>query len=283
MSSFGLFQIFRGAAEERADQTVRQFARTVARLREVAGITAEGLRVLEVGPGQQLLHMHCFSVSNEVIGIDTDVIPQGVSIREYVKMLRVNSGVRVVKTLGRKLLGFDADFERALGRRLGRPVGGRRLDVRQMDACRMDFADASFDLVHSHSVFEHILDPAAALREVRRVLRPGGAAYISVHLYSSHSGSHDPGIMARGRPEPPLWPHLREEHRARVRPSTYLNEVRLAEWRRIFDECLPGTVFVSETQEELAAPLADLRAAGDLAGWRDDELLTLNFIGIYRK
>ena len=42
------------------------------------------------------------------------------------------------------------------------------------DVYRLDFADGTFDVVHAHQVLQHLTDPVAALREMRRVCRPGG-------------------------------------------------------------------------------------------------------------
>jgi len=42
------------------------------------------------------------------------------------------------------------------------------------DVYALDFDDASFDVVHAHQVLQHLREPVAALRELRRVLRPGG-------------------------------------------------------------------------------------------------------------
>jgi SAM-dependent methyltransferase len=41
--------------------------------------------------------------------------------------------------------------------------------------------DASFDVVLCTQVLEHVPDPAAVVRELRRVLRPGGRALVSTH------------------------------------------------------------------------------------------------------
>lgn len=38
----------------------------------------------------------------------------------------------------------------------------------------LDFSDESLDVIHAHQVLQHLTDPVAALREMRRVARPGG-------------------------------------------------------------------------------------------------------------
>ncbi|HEX4218534.1 MAG TPA: methyltransferase domain-containing protein, partial [Acidimicrobiales bacterium] len=42
------------------------------------------------------------------------------------------------------------------------------------DVTHLELEDGSFDVVHAHQVLQHLPDPVAALREMRRVCRPGG-------------------------------------------------------------------------------------------------------------
>ena len=48
------------------------------------------------------------------------------------------------------------------------------MDFRTGDVHALDFADGTFDVVHAHQVLQHVADPVQALREMRRVCRPGG-------------------------------------------------------------------------------------------------------------
>lgn len=56
---------------------------------------------------------------------------------------------------------------------------GCDLRVRVADAERLPYDDGSFDLVTGHAFLHHIPDPAASLREMLRVVRPGGAVLIA--------------------------------------------------------------------------------------------------------
>lgn len=60
------------------------------------------------------------------------------------------------------------------------------------DIQTMPVADASFDTVLSAEVLEHVPDPEKALREIIRVLKPGGKLVMSIpHLMYLHNEPHD--------------------------------------------------------------------------------------------
>jgi SAM-dependent methyltransferase len=64
-------------------------------------------------------------------------------------------------------------------------------NVRQGDVCGMPFADESFDLLLATDIIEHVDDDLKALREIARVLRPGGKALIVVPAFPILWGLQD--------------------------------------------------------------------------------------------
>ncbi|MFE0644006.1 class I SAM-dependent methyltransferase [Streptomyces sp. NPDC058877] len=52
--------------------------------------------------------------------------------------------------------------------------GVENIEFTVADVHSLDFPDDSFDVVHAHQVLQHVGDPVRALREMRRVCRPGG-------------------------------------------------------------------------------------------------------------
>jgi len=53
------------------------------------------------------------------------------------------------------------------------------------DVHALDFPDGTFDVVHAHQVLQHVGDPVAALREMRRVTRPGGVIAVRDSDYAA--------------------------------------------------------------------------------------------------
>ncbi|GJE83937.1 UbiE family methyltransferase [Phanerochaete sordida] len=52
--------------------------------------------------------------------------------------------------------------------------GAANVEFQQGDAQALPFPDGTFDVVHAHQVLQHVGDPVQALREMRRVAKPGG-------------------------------------------------------------------------------------------------------------
>jgi ubiquinone/menaquinone biosynthesis C-methylase UbiE len=92
-----------------------------------------------------------------------------------------------------RVVGLDSDLESlALAGRyvnlidsLGVVKAGATLMLGWCD--RLPFADASFDRILCTEVLEHIPDDRATIREIMRVLRPGGTVAVSVPDHLSES------------------------------------------------------------------------------------------------
>lgn len=90
------------------------------------------------------------------------------------------------------------------------------------------FPDASFDVATAWSVFEHVTEPRPLLRDVHRVLRPGGVLFIQVWpLWFSEHGSH-------------LWPFFDETF---VHLTKTPDEIHRHLHERIDDPALAQSMF----------------------------------------
>jgi ubiquinone/menaquinone biosynthesis C-methylase UbiE len=69
----------------------------------------------------------------------------------------------------------------------------------QGDAENLPFADGSFDFVYSHGVLHHTPDTPRTIREVHRVLSPGGRAAIMLYYRDSFNYHVNLGIVRRLR------------------------------------------------------------------------------------
>lgn len=67
-------------------------------------------------------------------------------------------------------------------------LAGFKAGLRVADAERLPFPDNMFDVVYSYGVLHHSPDTAQCLREVCRVLKPGGQARIMIYHHPSLTG-----------------------------------------------------------------------------------------------
>jgi ubiquinone/menaquinone biosynthesis C-methylase UbiE len=79
----------------------------------------------------------------------------------------------------RRLVAIDTDpsMIELARRRVRRPPPGSAVDLTLADATRMPFPDGEFDAVFEVGVIHHVPQWRAALREIGRVLRPGGVFF----------------------------------------------------------------------------------------------------------
>lgn len=69
------------------------------------------------------------------------------------------------------------------------------------DAFALPFDDDTFDIVHAHQVLQHVTDPVAMLREMRRVAKPGGVVaarevdYAGTFWYPALPGIDDWAVL----------------------------------------------------------------------------------------
>lgn len=83
----------------------------------------------------------------------------------------VQAGIAAGLDMGGADVYYGGSKTRAEAERLGL-LGGA---IREIRDGRLDYATASFDLVLSNQVLEHVADLNAALEEIHRVLKPDGA------------------------------------------------------------------------------------------------------------
>ena len=122
-----------------------------------------GMRVLDCGcgPGSITLDLAALVAPGEVVGIDREA-----SQIEYARAAATARGLA------------NLQFE----------VG---------NIYALQFPDASFDAVLAHTVIEHVRDPLAVLREMRRILKPGGFAGVRDPDYAPWVWSPASPLMAQ--------------------------------------------------------------------------------------
>jgi ubiquinone/menaquinone biosynthesis C-methylase UbiE len=122
-------------------------------------------------------------------------------LRDDMSLLDVGCGPGTVTAdLARILAGGDVvgvDASRLVldaARSHAQALGFANVRFEQANAYELPFDDDTFDVVYAHQLLQHLSDPVAALREMRRVAKPGGlvavrdADYAAMAWYPESAG-----------------------------------------------------------------------------------------------
>ena len=262
-----------GHEDERAREKLAQVNALRQQLKETFGVEWHKCKLLDVGCGQLLGNACIFGVDNKVVGIDLALPFKFPYVADFVRSMRQCGMQRAVQTVVRQMLGMDRRFRNALMRRLAIKTLPD-IETHLMDAQKLVFEEGSFDGMYSFSVFQYINDLGVAAKQIYRVLRPGGVAYVSLHLYTSLGGSDHPLLWT----EPdkyPSWGHLRESTPYYRKHGLPVNGWRLAQYKeifgRIFDE-VHYVIYKAEQQQARSLLTPSIRA--ELREYSEEELLT---------
>jgi len=109
---------------------------------------------------QRRLEMIIKAAGDRIKGI---ILENGCGVGMYIEKLAAHGG---------RVIGLEYDIERAAEAKL------RSKEIFNAAGESIPLAASTFDLILSHEVIEHVADDRAAVREMIRVLKPGGRVVI---------------------------------------------------------------------------------------------------------
>lgn len=86
-----------------------------------------------------------------------------------------------------RVIGIDVEESQLeIGRREARDRGLDNVELKQASVYDIPFEDSTFDAVLAHAVLYHLGDRLKALRDLRRVLKPGGLIDVTILISGQH-------------------------------------------------------------------------------------------------
>jgi SAM-dependent methyltransferase len=162
-------------------------------------------------------------VTKHIAGRQARVLDYGCGAGQIVKLLRA----RAINAWGCDVFYEGGDYSSQIPAEL-------QQFIRRMEGTAVPYEDSGFDLVVSNQVFEHVPDMGVALREIARVLKPGG---IAINVFP------DRGVWREGHCGIPFLHWLPKATTPRIYYAACLralgmgyhkNELTVMQWSRDF-------------------------------------------------
>jgi SAM-dependent methyltransferase len=144
------------------------------------------------------------------------------------------------------------------------------------DAENLDFANESFDLVYSHGVLHHTPETGKAIREIHRVLRPGGRAMVMLYHRGSYNYRVNISVLRRAGAHLLKWePGVKLINKLTGEPLDKLHEhAKLLKTEK--ESYLKSEEFLSQNTDGAGNPLARVYSRSEARElFRDFSKITL--------
>jgi ubiquinone/menaquinone biosynthesis C-methylase UbiE len=125
---------------------------------------------------------------------------------------------RIQREMGSQVQVFGCDWSAGMLERAF--VRNRQVGWLQADAADLPFGNEGFDAVVTTEAFHWFPDQVAALREFKRVLRPGGTVHIALINPTTRLGAHALEVGSRAMGGVADWP-TRADMRRRVEQAGF--------------------------------------------------------------
>jgi ubiquinone/menaquinone biosynthesis C-methylase UbiE len=194
---------------------------------------------------------------------------------------------------GGAVIGVDASAAVLdSARELAAGSGLSNVSFQQANAYELPFADDTFDVVFAHQLLQHLSDPLAALREMKRVAKPGGivavrdADYAAMTWYPEYPGltewnelyhevTHAYGYQADAGRRLLAWVQEAGFDPAQIVPSAgvwcYSTPADRAWWGGLWAErCIASNFAVQAKESALADDVALEQLAQEWLRWAEE-------------
>jgi SAM-dependent methyltransferase len=111
-------------------------------------------------------------IASAKLSIRPELLPTGAASR--VIDVGCGDGRHIAEAARRGCFAVGLDYDAGELRKARERIGALRVDLVLGDASRLPFRDGAFDAAICTETLEHLPDDASAMREIARVLRPGG-------------------------------------------------------------------------------------------------------------